>query len=149
MQSQKIKLFEFYNLDVELNGRVNQQTGQKVATGILDEKLTLVAKYWLTQLANTVKAEVSLLDAQRDELIKKYGTEDGEGGISLAPALVETDESGVEIRKPNPKFIEFNQEFNEFLSIEKDITYAPIKLSDIASIESENNYATLFKFIEA
>jgi hypothetical protein len=149
MQSQKIKLFEFYNLDVELNGRVNQQTGQKVATGILDEKLTLVAKYWLTQLANTVKAEVSLLDAQRDELIKKYGTADEEGGVSLAPALVETDESGVEIRKPNPKFIEFNQEFNEFLSIEKDITYAPIKLSDIASIESENNYATLFKFIEA
>jgi hypothetical protein len=149
MQSQKIKLFEFYNLDVDLNGRVNQQTGQKIATGILDEKVSLVAKYWLTQLANTVKAEVALLDAQRDELIKKYGTEDGDGGVSLAPSIVEKDESGVEIRKPNPKFLEFNQEFNELLSVEKEVSYAPIKLSDLANIESENNYATLFKFIEA
>ena len=149
MQSQKIKLFEFYNLDVDLNGRVNQQTGQKIATGILDEKVSLVAKYWLTQLANTVKAEVALLDAQRDELIKKYGTEDGDGGVSLAPSIVEKDESGVEIRKPNPKFLEFNQEFNELLAQEKEVSYAAIKLADLANIESENNYATLFKFIEA
>lgn len=149
MQSQKIKLFEFYNLDVELNGRVNQQTGQKLTTGILEEKLSLVAKYWLTQLANTVKAEITLLDAQRDELIKKYGTEDEEGGVSLAPALVETDDSGVEIRKPNPKFLEFNQEFNELLAQEKEVSYAPIKLTDLANIETSNNYATLFKFIEA
>jgi hypothetical protein len=149
MQSQKIKLFEFYNLDVELNGRVNQQTGQKLTTGILEEKLSLVAKYWLNQLANTVKAEITLLDAQRDELIKKYGTEDADGGVSLAPALVEKDDSGVEIRKPNPQFLEFNQEFNELLAQEKEVSYAAIKLSDLANIETSNNYATLFKFIEA
>jgi hypothetical protein len=149
MQSQKIKLFEFYNLDVELNGRVNQQTGQKLVNGILDEKVSLVAKYWLTQLANTIKAEIAILDAQRDELIKKYGTEDADGGISLAPALVEKDDSGVEIRKPNPKFLEFNQEFNELLAQEKEVSYAAIKLADLANIESENNYATLFKFVEA
>lgn len=148
MQSQKIKLFEFYNLDADLNGRVNQQTGEKLLTGILEEKISLVAKYWLTQLANTVKTEITLLDSQRDELIKKYGTEE-EGAISLAPALVETDDSGVEIRKPNPKFLEFNQEFNELLAVEKEISYAPIKLSDLANIETSNNYAMLFKFIEA
>jgi hypothetical protein len=149
MQSQKIKLFEFYNLDADLNGRVNQQTGEKLLTGILEEKISLVAKYWLTQLANTVKTEITLLDSQRDELIKKYGTEEEGGAISLAPALVETDDSGVEIRKPNPKFLEFNQEFNELLAVEKEISYAPIKLSDLANIETSNNYAMLFKFIEA
>jgi hypothetical protein len=149
MQSLKIKLFEFYNLDAELNGRVNQQTGQKAVTGILDEKISLIAKYWLTQLANTVKAEVSILDAQRDELIKKYGEEDSEGGVSLAPALVEKDASGVEVRRPNPRFIEFNDEFNQLLAQEKEISYAPIKLSDLSNIETSNNYATLFKFVEA
>lgn len=148
MQSQKIKLFEFYNLDADLNGRVNQQTGEKLLTGILEEKVSLVAKYWLTQLATTVKAEITLLDAQRDELIKKYGTEE-DGAISLAPALVEMDDSGVEIRKPNPKFLEFNQQFNELLAVEKEISYAPIKLSDLANIETSNNYAMLFKFVEA
>lgn len=149
MQSQKIKLFEFYNLDVELNGRVNQQTGQKQVTGILDEKISLVAKYWLTQLANIVKAEITLLDAQRDELIKKYGEEDAEGGISLAPSIVEKDDSGVEVRRPNPKFLEFNDEFNQLLAQEKEVSYAPIKLSDLSNIETSNNYATLFKFVEA
>lgn len=148
MQSQKIKLFEFYNLDADLNGRVNQQTGEKLLTGILEEKVSLVAKYWLTQLATTVKAEITLLDAQRDELIKKYGTEE-DGAISLAPALVEMDDSGVEIRKPNPNFLEFNQQFNELLAVEKEISYAPIKLSDLANIETSNNYAMLFKFVEA
>jgi len=149
MQSQTIKLFEFYNLDVELNGRVNQQTGEKLAIGILEEKLSLVPKYWLNQLANTVKAEITLLDAQRDELVKKYGTENEDGGVSLTPVLVEEDDSGVEIRRPNPAFLQFNQEFSELLNQEKEVSYAPTKLSDLANIETSNNYPTLFKFIEA
>jgi len=149
MQSQTIKLFEFYNLDVELNGRVNQQTGEKLAIGILEEKLSLVPKYWLNQLANTVKTEITLLDTQRDELVKKYGTENEDGGVSLTPVLVEEDDSGVEIRRPNPAFLQFNQEFSELLNQEKEVSYAPTKLSDLANIETSNNYPTLFKFIEA
>ena len=149
MQSLKIKLFEFYNLDVELNGRVNQQTGKKTATGFLEEKISLVAKYWLTQLANTVKTEVALLDSQRDELIKKYGDADAEGNASLAPVIVEKDASGVEVNKPNPKFLQFSDEFNGLLAQEKEISYTPIKLADLSNIETSNNYATLFKFVEA
>jgi hypothetical protein len=149
MQSQTIKLFEFYNLDAELNGRVNQQTGQAISTGILGEKLTLVAKYWLTQLASTVKSEIALIDAQRDELIKKYGDATDEGAISIAPTILETNESGVEISKPNPKFLEFSDEFNLLLFQEKEINYTPIKLADLSTIETTNNYEALFKFVEA
>jgi len=149
MQSQTIKLFEFYNLDAELNGRVNQQTGQVISTGILGEKLTLVAKYWLTQLASTVKSEIALIDAQRDELIKKYGDATDEGAISIAPTILETNESGVEISKPNPKFLEFSDEFNLLLFQEKEINYTPIKLADLSTIETTNNYEALFKFVEA
>jgi hypothetical protein len=149
MQSQTIKLFEFYNLDLELNGRINQQSGQKIITGILDEKISLVAKYWLTQLSNTVKAEVSLIDTQRDDLIKRYGTADADGSVTLAPTVTEKDASGVEISKPNPEFTKFTDEFNGLLAQEKEISYTPIKLSDLSNIETSNNYATLFKFVEA
>jgi hypothetical protein len=149
MQSQKIKLFEFYSLDVELNGRVNQQTGVRTSSGLLDEKISLVAKYWLTQLSTTVKTEVAQLDAQRDELIKKYGTADENGGVSLQQSVTELDASGVEIKKINPKFLEFNEEFGKLLNVEKDVQYEPIKLADLAGVESTANFPTLFKFIAA
>jgi hypothetical protein len=149
MKSQSLKLSDFYSLDVELNGRVNQQTGEKVFNGILNEKLSLVAKYWFNQLATTVKAEIALLDEQRDELIKKYGESDENGGFIIPQALTEKDSTGVEIRKPNPKFLEFNTEFNTLLSQEKEIAYTPVKLADLSGVESTSNFATLFKFIEA
>jgi hypothetical protein len=149
MKSQSINLSEFYSLDIELNGRVNQQTGERLFTGILNEKLSLVAKYWLNQLAATVKSEITLLDEQRDELIKKYGEADENGGFIIPQVLTETDESGVEIRKPNPKFLEFTNEFNTLLAQPKEISYTPVKLADLSGVESTNNFSVLFKFIEA
>jgi len=50
MEKISLKLFEFYNLDAELNGLTNQQTGEKIASGLIQEKLSLVTKYWLTEL---------------------------------------------------------------------------------------------------
>lgn len=149
MKSQSINLSEFYSLDIELNGRVNQQTGERLFTGILNEKVSLVAKYWLNQLAATVKSEITLLDEQRDELIKKYGEADENGGFIIPQVLTENDESGVEIRKPNPKFLEFTGEFNTLLAQPKEITYTPVKLADLSGVESAHNFSVLFKFIEA
>jgi hypothetical protein len=50
MEKITLKLFEFYNLDAELNGAINQQTGAKISSGLLQEKLPLVTKYWLSDL---------------------------------------------------------------------------------------------------
>jgi len=44
MEKISLKLFEFYNLDAELNGLTNQQTGEKIASGLVQEKLSLVTK---------------------------------------------------------------------------------------------------------
>ena len=57
MEKISLKLFEFYNLDAELNGLTNQQTGEKIASGLIQEKLSLVTKYWLTELGKKVAAE--------------------------------------------------------------------------------------------
>jgi hypothetical protein len=89
------------------------------------------------------------LDAQRDELIKKYGTADENGGVSLQQSVTEVDATGVEIKKVNPQFLEFNDEFGKLLNVEKDVQYEPIKLAELAGVESSSNFPTLFKFIEA
>jgi hypothetical protein len=149
MKNLKVKLFEIYSLQSELNGLINQQSGEKVKNGILDEEIGLVAKYWINQLNDVVSAEVKTLDTQREELIKKYGTADEQGGVSLQMVIKEMDKDGKEVSKMNPNFAEFNKEFNELLSQEKELSYHPIKLETLSEVKSGNNYPTFFKFVEA
>ena len=149
MKNLKVKLFEIYSLQSELNGLINQQSGEKIKNGILDEEIGLVAKYWINQLNDVVSAEVKTLDTQREELIKKYGTADDQGGVSLQMVIKEMDKDGKEISKMNPNFAEFNKEFNELLSQEKELSYHPIKLETLSEVKSGNNYPTFFKFVEA
>jgi len=149
MKNLTVKLFEIYSLQSELNGLINQQNGEKVKTGILDEEISLVAKYWINQLNDVITAEVKTLDTQREELIKKYGTADEQGGVSLQMVIKEMDKDGKEVSKMNPNFAEFNKEFNELLSQEKELVYHPIKLETLTSVTSGNNYPTFFKFVEA
>ena len=42
-----LKLSEFYQLESELNGTVNPQTGEKLSSGLLSEKIKLTTKYWV------------------------------------------------------------------------------------------------------
>ena len=149
MKNLKVKLFEIYSLQSELNGLINQQSGEKVKSGILDEEIGLVAKYWINQLNDVVSAEVKTLDTQREELIKKYGTADDQGGVSLQMVIKEMDKDGKEVSKMNPNFAEFNKDFNELLSQEKELSYHPIKLETLSEVKSGNNYPTFFKFVEA
>ena len=67
MEKISLKLFEFYNLDSELNGVVNQQTGEKVSNGLLAEKLKLTTKYWLTELSKKVTAEKNAVESLKEE----------------------------------------------------------------------------------
>ena len=41
MEKISLKLSEFYQLEAELNGVVNQQTGEKLSNGLLSEKVKL------------------------------------------------------------------------------------------------------------
>ena len=57
MEKISLKLSEFYQLESELNGAVNQQTGEKLSNGLLSEKVKLTTKYWLSDLAKKVATE--------------------------------------------------------------------------------------------
>jgi hypothetical protein len=161
MEKITLKLFEFYNLDAELNGLVNQSTGETITAGLLREKLPLVTKYWLTELGKKVAAEKAAVEELKNDLIKKFGKEDEKGGISIPMVIDDLDANGNPIKdtdaeenevirkKLNPDFQQFEKEFNELLQTEKELEYKPILLSDLEKVETEENYVTLFKLVKA
>jgi hypothetical protein len=160
MEKVTLKLYEFYNLEAELNGLVNQQTGEKVATGLLQEKLSMVTKYWLSDLAKKVGAEKESIEKLKEELIKKHGKEDDKGGISIPMSIEDLDADGNTVtitdadgkeavkRILNPAYVEFEKEFNELLNQEREIEYNSFKLADFENVETSQNYTTFFKLVK-
>lgn len=133
-----LKLIEFYQLDIELNGLAND--GKVLVKGLLNENLPLVAKYWLNQLANTVNSEKVNIDKIKEEMIKKLGVENPDGSISIDREI-----DGL----TNPAFEAFNLQWNQLMLQEKEIQYRPVKLEDLETVYSVNNYPMLFKFVSA
>ena len=117
MEKISLKLSEFYQLEAELNGVTNQQTGEKLSNGLVNEKVKLTTKYWLSDLAKKVAAEKAAVESVKEELIKKHGEADETGNISIPVYINEQkDEEGNLIgREINPKFVEFQNEFNTLL----------------------------------
>lgn len=149
MKTQSFKLFELLNLEAELAGATNNQTGEKIIEGLLNQKLPVVTKYHLNILLSNLSAEKKTIDALRDELIKKYGTEDKDGniGISMVIETGELNDKGEPIKDINPAYIEFNDEYGELLNQEKEISIPTIKLSDLDKIETKDNYVLIFKYL--
>jgi uncharacterized protein (UPF0216 family) len=87
----------------------------------------------------------------KEELIKKHGETDETGNISIPMYIdiVKDEEGNIVDGKNNPKFIEFQNEFNTLLQEEKELEYKAVKLSALDSIESDSNYPTFFKLVVA
>jgi len=150
MEKSSLKLHEYYTLEAELNGVVNQQTGQVVSKGLLGEKIKLTTKYWLTDLAKKAVAEKEAVEKIKEELIKKHGETDDQGGISIPMYInIVTDEEGqIVSREVNPKFVEFQNEFNALLDEEREVEHNAFKLEEFESVESDANYQVFFKLIK-
>ena len=143
MVKTKFKLFEISILSEEIHGLQDRNTGEKVQFGLLDEKISLVQKYWLTDLGKKAKAIVDELEPLRNELITKYGESEGDGSIGVAAFLNKKDEEGNRIGKePNPKCPAFNQEYSELMDQEKEIEHQEFLLGDFSEVKSENRYVT-------
>lgn len=150
MEKITLKLSEFYQLAAELEGVVNQQTGEKLSNGLLNEKVKLTTKYWLSDLAKKVGAEKEAVEKIKNELIQKHGNADETGNISIPLYINEqTDEEGKVIsREINPKFVEFQNEFNALLEETRDLEHKGFKLEELESVESADNYPVFFKLIK-
>ena len=151
MPTTKLKLHEYYQFDIELNGLINQSNGEVLQTGLLKEKLNLITKYWLTDLAKTVSLEKEAIENLKTDLVKKYGEEDKDGNISLPIYFPEEKNDEGEITKQamlNPKYVEFEKEFSTLLQEEKELTHHEFKLEDFKNIETTNNYNVFYKLIK-
>jgi hypothetical protein len=149
MEKISLKLHEFLTLEAELFGVKNQQTGEVTSKGLLNEKLSLVSKFWLNELGKKVASEKESVEKLREELIKKLGTEE-EGQVFIKMYDEVKDEEGNTVsRSLTSNFIEFNQEFDKLLNEEKDLEYRPIELSELANVETEGNLNVFFKLIKA
>jgi len=149
MEKISLKLHEFLTLEAELFGVKNQQTGEVTSKGLLNEKLSLVAKFWLNELGKKVASEKESVEKLREELIKKLGTEE-EGQVFIKMYDEVKDEEGnVVSRSLTANFIEFNTEYDKLLNEEKELEYRPFELSELASVETEENYDIFFKLIKA
>ena len=149
MEKISLKLHEILTLDAELNGAKNQQTGEVTIKGLANEKLSLVVKYHMNELSKKVAVEKQSVETLREELIKKLGTEE-DGQVFIKMYDEEKDEEGnVVSRSLSENFIEFNKEYETLLSEVKELEYRPFELSELASIETEENYEIFFKLIKA
>jgi len=151
MEKVTLKLQEYYQLNSELNGFVNQQTGETVSKGLLSERVKLTTKYWLADLAKKITAEKESIDKLREELIKKYGVEEN-GSVSIPIYINEViDDETKEVisRDVNPNFVSFQNDFNLLLQEERELEYHPFKLEEFENVETDGVYVTFFKLVQA
>jgi len=150
MEKVSLKLYEFYNLEAELNGVTNQQNGEVTSKGLLAEKIKMTTKYWLNDLVKKVVTEKEACETLKQELIKKHGEADEQGNVSIPMYInIVTDEDGQTVsREINPKFVEFQSEFNAVLNEDKELEYKGFTLEEFENVESEGKYDTFFKLIK-
>ena len=138
----KLTLQEIYKLDTELNGYANQSTGEILSLGLLNEKLSLPTKYWLTDLAKKTSSEKLVINQLKEDLIAKYGTKDKDNIFEIS---IWTDETKTDF---NPSYIQYQQEFSALLQEEKELEYHEFKLDDFKNIETSDNYIVFYKLIQ-
>ena len=150
MEKIALKLYEFYNLEAELNGVTNQQNGEVTSKGLLAEKIKMTTKYWLNDLVKKVVTEKEACEALKQELIKKHGEAAEQGNVSIPMYIneVKNEEGQTVSREINPKFVEFQNEFNAVLNEDKELEYKGFTLEEFENVESEGKYDTFFKLIK-
>lgn len=150
MEKIKLSLTEILQLEGELNGYTNPENGEQIYQGFLKQSLPILLKYELSELSESLLNEKKKVDTLRDELIKKYGEDKGNGEVFVRTFDEITDNNGnIVSKKFNENFLKFEDEFLKLLNKEKEIEYPKITKEDIKeSGKSKDNYKILFKLIK-
>ena len=145
-----LKLGDVLQLESEINGYIEPQTGEQVFEGFSKQNLSIILKYELSDFSTELKGERTKVEALRDELIKKYGEEDGNGGVLVKMYNeVKDDEGTVTGKVVNPQYIEFDNEYGVLLNQEIEIEYPEITKEDLKEAgKTKDKYQVLFKLIK-
>ena len=149
MEKLTLKLGDVLQLGHELNGLTNPETGERIYEGFLNQNLSIILKYELTDLGEFLIKERKKIEGLRDELIKKHGTEIN-GSVAVKMYLEEKDGEGNVIGNViNPKYVEFDNEYNLLLNQEIEIEYPEISKEDLKDAgKTKDQYRVLFKLIK-
>lgn len=150
MEKITLKLGDILQLESEINGYTNPNTGEQVLKGFLKQNLSIILKYELSELGETLTKERKKIETLRDELIQKYGETDDNGGVMVKMVFEEKDENGEVISTViNPKYVEFDKEYGTLLNQDKEIEYPEITKEDLKEAgKSNDDYKVLFKLIK-
>ena len=150
MEKITLKLGDVLQLESEINGFTDPQTGEVVYEGFTKQNLSIILKYELSDFSTILKGERTKVDVLRDELIKKYGEEDANGGIMVKMRNeVKDDEGNVTGSVVNPQYLEFDKEYGTLLNQEIEVEYPEIKLQDLKEAgKSKDKYQVLFKLVK-
>ncbi len=149
MEKLTLKLGDVLQLGHELNGLTNPETGERIYEGFLNQNLSIILKYELTDLGEFLIKERKKIEGLRDELIKKHGTEIN-GNVAVKMYLEEKDDEGNVVGNViNPKYLEFDNEYNLLLNQEIEIEYPEISKEDLKDAgKTKDQYRVLFKLIK-
>jgi hypothetical protein len=150
MEKITLKLVDVLQLESEINGYIDPQSGEQIYEGFSKQNLSIILKYELSDFSATLKSERSKVDALRDDLIKKYGEEDANGGILVKMYNeVKDGEGNVTGKVINPQYLEFDKEYGTLLNQEIEIEYPEITKEDLKDAgKTKDKYIVLFKLIK-
>jgi hypothetical protein len=150
MEKISLKLGDVLQLESEINGYTNPNTGEQVLKGFLKQNLSIILKYELSELGEILSKERKKVESLRDELIQKYGEVDDNGGVMVKMYNEEKDSDGNVITAViNPKYVEFDKEYGTLLNQEKEIEHPEITKDDLKDAgNTKDDYKILFKLIK-
>lgn len=148
----KLQLGEILQLEKEINGYVNPETNEQEFKGFINQDLSIILKYKLSELSDFLMNEKKKVSDLRDSLIKKYGKPDEEGKI-VVKMFIEDKSTSNEGEEPkmiiNPEFKKLDEEFGKLLVQEIEIDVPEITLDDLKEAgKTKDNYKLLFKLIK-
>lgn len=150
MEKVKLSLKDALQLESELNGLVNQQTGEIIYEGFLKQNLSIIKKYELKETVEFLQNERKKVNELKDELIKKYGKEDANGGLSVMMFdEVLNDKGEVVSRKFNERYLEFDKEYAELLKNEVEFDFPGVDKEELKRAgDTQDDYIVLFKLVK-
>jgi hypothetical protein len=106
-------------------------------------------KYHLEKVVKQTAEQKTIVDKLREDLIKKYGTQDGENfSIPLYTNEVKDEDGKIISADMNPAYVTFNNEFIKLLEQSVDIKIKEFTIEDFKDIKSKDYPKVLLSLLD-
>lgn len=132
---------QILGLEFEISGLVDISTGETIRKGLLQQSISGITKYKLTNLLQELNKHSKMFNDIRNGLITKYGEPNEDGTHTISSTII-VDEKEV----ANPKSIDFQKKIESVLTKEIIIHTERFIVDDL-DFKSYENYPAFFNLI--